>query len=203
MTNKDYKKILDFFGEEQVVMCCLRKKVGKEAFDYLFRNVNPEHLYYDSLADVSQKGKLFFMKKSPKSKPNCLLIKVNHYPLRISARGSISLTKEQVIEMMHNKEVTIEAKKEVRNKKFPSINSLRKLSYDDFLKTDYWKEVRQAKLRECGHKCQICGAKHDLHIHHNCYDHHGQEHKHLEDLVVLCKDCHTLFHQKLKIANEK
>lgn len=69
--------------------------------------------------------------------------------------------------------------------------------YEDFLQTDYWKMVREIKLQQSENKCQVCGSKSNLNVHHNTYAHHGKEHLHLADLVVLCKDCHSLFHHKL------
>lgn len=69
-----------------------------------------------------------------------------------------------------------------------------KENYDIFLKSAYWKCVRRIKIEESGGKCQICGSRKKLNVHHNSYAHHYQEHKHLEDLVVLCRNCHEKFH---------
>lgn len=69
-----------------------------------------------------------------------------------------------------------------------------KENYDIFLKSEYWKCVRRIKIEEAGGKCQICGSRKKLNVHHNSYAHHYQEHKHLEDLVVLCRNCHEKFH---------
>lgn len=41
---------------------------------------------------------------------------------------------------------------------------------------------------------EYTSSKEGLNVHHNSYAHHGQEHKHLEDLVVLCNNCHKKFH---------
>ena len=92
------------------------------------------------------------------------------------------------------------SKKEKRIPKPPSRdkNKSPKENYYDFLQSDYWRYVRKLKLKQCGKKCQICGSKKDLSVHHNSYAHHGQEHKHLEDLVVLCNECHKMFHHKVK-----
>ena len=34
-------------------------------------------------------------------------------------------------------------------------------------------------------------------VHHKTYEHHGQEHRYLGDLVLLCRNCHSKFHDKL------
>lgn len=33
-----------------------------------------------------------------------------------------------------------------------------------------------------------------IHVHHRTYEHHGEEHLHLGDLVCLCSVCHKTFH---------
>lgn len=69
--------------------------------------------------------------------------------------------------------------------------------YQEYLKTDYWKEVqRQVKLR-AGFRCQVCNSQMDLVAHHRCYDHRGNELEHLGDLICMCQRCHSLFHGKL------
>ena len=73
-----------------------------------------------------------------------------------------------------------------------------KENYDEFLQSSYWKKVREIKLKKAGKKCEVCGSRKNLDVHHNSYAHHGEEHKHLEDLVVLCRECHTLFHNRMK-----
>ena len=32
------------------------------------------------------------------------------------------------------------------------------------------------------------------------YEHHGEEHNHLDDLIVLCSGCHSKFHDKLAVG---
>lgn len=92
------------------------------------------------------------------------------------------------------------SKKEKRIPKPPQEDKRksRKENYYDFLNSDYWKYVRKLKLKSAGGKCQICGGKHNLVVHHNSYAHHKEEHKHLEDLVVLCRKCHEKFHDVVK-----
>ena len=199
MTQNDYKQILKFFGDEASVICCLKKKIGEDLFLQVLDEVRPQHRYTNVLADVSQRCNLYFMRKSPKSKPNCILVKLDFFPPQIPSRALILLSKEDVVKMM-NKKCDAEWIRDVPVKeKKPSVKKLKEMEYDQFLNTEYWKKVRQAKLRACGHKCQLCGSKRNLHIHHNSYEHHGEEDKHLEDLIVLCSDCHALFHQKLKV----
>lgn len=75
------------------------------------------------------------------------------------------------------------------------------LTYNDFLKTTYWKGIKEYKLNKANHKCALCNSKKNLNVHHKTYERHGLEHLYEvadEDLIVLCKDCHAKFHDKLK-----
>jgi len=79
---------------------------------------------------------------------------------------------------------------------YPENNTfvvLRDLPYAEYLQTEHWQRVTESAKRRAGFKCQVCGAKGgELNTHHNTYDNKGAELP--EDLVVLCKNCHALFH---------
>lgn len=71
---------------------------------------------------------------------------------------------------------------------------IKKLDYYDFLKTPYWKAISIIKFKESNFKCQLCNGNLNLATHHKTYEHHGYEHLYIEDLIVLCKNCHEKFH---------
>jgi replicative DNA helicase len=79
--------------------------------------------------------------------------------------------------------------------------------YQEYLNSPEWQEVRLVALKRSGNKCQICGSKHNLDVHHNSYANLGNEHKHLEDLIVLCAEHHFLYHDALleieKLSDQK
>lgn len=74
------------------------------------------------------------------------------------------------------------------------VSNLRKMKYEDFLKTRYWRTVRAYVIEQSGRKCSVCGEIKYLNVHHKSYEHHGSEIFHLEDLVVLCEKCHSKAH---------
>lgn len=74
---------------------------------------------------------------------------------------------------------------------------LRRMPYPDFLKTNYWDAVRAYKLYKAHYRCSFCNAQATLNVHHKTYEHHGLEHEYLDDLTVICKNCHSKFHDKL------
>lgn len=66
------------------------------------------------------------------------------------------------------------------------------MRYQDYLLTDHWATLRRIKREQAGHCCQLCNTNDPLHIHHRTYKRRGYEE--LDDLIVLCADCHSLFH---------
>ena len=82
-----------------------------------------------------------------------------------------------------------------------SVAAYRRMPYEQFLQTSYWAAIREHVLLTIG-KCQTCSSREFLKVHHNTYDHHGSEHTHLEDLVVLCERCHQYFHRFEKVGNQ-
>ncbi|NEU73911.1 HNH endonuclease [Hassallia byssoidea VB512170] len=71
------------------------------------------------------------------------------------------------------------------------------LKYHEYINSQEWQEVRKLALQRSGSKCQICGSKNSLDVHHNSYDNLGNERENLEDLVVLCSEHHQLYHEAL------
>ena len=69
-------------------------------------------------------------------------------------------------------------------------------------KTTYYSEWDKVKgtLMKRVNKCQCCGRTKDqlksgsLEIHHNSYDHLCNELEHLDDLIVVCPNCHKKIH---------
>lgn len=69
-------------------------------------------------------------------------------------------------------------------------------TYNNFLKSDWWKYLRDKKLKK--HKsCYVCGNKKFLQIHHYHYryKYNGSAKKAIEDTHVLCSSCHKEFHR--------
>lgn len=70
------------------------------------------------------------------------------------------------------------------------------MDYKVFLKTPYWKYI--SAYCKNGKRCALCDSELNLEVHHPSYDFHGLEHKNTDRLVVLCHDCHAMFHNKKK-----
>lgn len=66
--------------------------------------------------------------------------------------------------------------------------------YKEYLSSPHWQHMRQMALERSGHRCQLCGYRGNLKVHHNTYQNRG--HEELTDLVVLCGKCHSKFHNK-------
>lgn len=67
------------------------------------------------------------------------------------------------------------------------------MTYRDYLKTDHWQKIRQAKiLKKRGNICRLCAKKSAIDVHHRTYKKIGAER--LKDLAPICRSCHTLIH---------
>ena len=75
-------------------------------------------------------------------------------------------------------------------------NIISKIDYNIYLKTNFWKLISMYKKNISGNKCNLCSSTKFLETHHNTYINYGKELNHLNDLIVLCKDCHNKFHKK-------
>ena len=69
------------------------------------------------------------------------------------------------------------------------------MDYQEYRKTPHWQAVRAWALERSNWHCQIWeNHGNHLEVHHNNYDHLGAERP--EDVVVLCAECHELFHDR-------
>ena len=66
------------------------------------------------------------------------------------------------------------------------------IPYADFLRTRYWKNLRERVFKERGRKCERCNRTTYLQVHHLTYERRGRER--MEDLEILCRDCHKQEH---------
>ena len=74
--------------------------------------------------------------------------------------------------------------------------SLKRLSYDKFLETDYWKIIAAYVRQRDNFKCRECGSDKSLQVHHLTYENHGYEHRTQEDdLITVCDKCHKNIHR--------
>lgn len=66
------------------------------------------------------------------------------------------------------------------------------MNYQDYLKSDYWKQRRLAALERAEYLCQLCGEHDSLEVHHLSYERLGNEDP--NDLFVICKSHHWMEH---------
>ena len=68
----------------------------------------------------------------------------------------------------------------------------RQLSYQEYLKSEQWQQLRRKVLRRDLHICQGCLAQPASEVHHTTYGHVRSEF--VFELVSLCRDCHRRLH---------
>ena len=72
------------------------------------------------------------------------------------------------------------------------------MDYREQLKTKKWKELSEKVKDYYDHACVGCGTNQNLNTHHKRYYKNRKAWEYeIKDLVVLCKDCHNLFHENL------
>ena len=80
---------------------------------------------------------------------------------------------------------------------FSVINFLRdayrRSEYNRYMRSDIWHAIRDAKLACASHKCERCGKRARLDVHHLTYDRFGGDER-MTDLQVLCRPCHNKAH---------
>jgi len=62
--------------------------------------------------------------------------------------------------------------------------------YIGYIASSAWRVRRQRAIERAGGKCQVCGDRRFLQVHHNDYGRLGHEAD--EDLTVLCWYCHAV-----------
>lgn len=77
--------------------------------------------------------------------------------------------------------------------------ALVEMPYHQFLKTHYWAVV-SGVVKARANVCEQCGEVFGLQVHHKTYEHHGEEHSHMDDLQCLCRLCHGAKHSTMEDA---
>ena len=72
---------------------------------------------------------------------------------------------------------------------------INKMTYVQYLQSEHWKQLKDkfyhSKMGK--HKCYACGKAEKLNLHHKTYRRIG--HERLNDLVLLCENCHKKAHK--------
>lgn len=69
-----------------------------------------------------------------------------------------------------------------------------KMNYDDYIKSEPWKQKSEKAKERAGYRCQCCYSDKNIQTHHRTYERLGNE---LDtDLTVLCDECHSKIHGK-------
>ncbi len=75
--------------------------------------------------------------------------------------------------------------------------AIKRRQYLDYLASPEWRELRRRVL-EMADGCTVCTSMNALDVHHRSYARFG--HEELADLIVLCRECHTVFHRNHRIS---
>lgn len=67
-------------------------------------------------------------------------------------------------------------------------------TYRDYLVSKKWASLKRAVHFFYEEECYICKSREKLYVHHKTYD--RLYHEDLDDLVLVCFDCHSKIHDK-------
>ena len=73
-----------------------------------------------------------------------------------------------------------------------NLNMNTKEKYHNYLNSNYWKEIRDNKLKK--KKCCVCSSRQYLLLHHISYKNIYKAKRPLRDTIPICKYCHYLVH---------
>ena len=73
--------------------------------------------------------------------------------------------------------------------------------YGLYLKTYHWQDMRLQAMDRYYYRCAVCNSPDLLDVHHRTYERRGNENP--EDLIVLCRGCHDIFHRHGKLARKE
>jgi 5-methylcytosine-specific restriction endonuclease McrA len=69
--------------------------------------------------------------------------------------------------------------------------------YRDYLRTQHWRTISRLVRERDDNRCVVCGSDKDTHVHHRTYDGYPYGER-LNDLHVLCSECHEWATAKMK-----
>ena len=75
------------------------------------------------------------------------------------------------------------------------------MTYNEYLNSSTWRNIRADALRGAEHRCQVCDSPDDLEVHHRRYPTRGTE-RWPDHLTVLCSLCHSM-HEEVNKAIER
>lgn len=72
--------------------------------------------------------------------------------------------------------------------------AIRRMPYREFLHTRYWNLVALQVKHDAGCRCEKCGGRSGLVVHHPDYHWLGYDMYHADSLQCLCRNCHEQVH---------
>ena len=68
--------------------------------------------------------------------------------------------------------------------------------YKEYLQSPLWKIISSKVKWNANHRCEKCGSKSNLAVHHTSYEFKGVEFLAFHTLQCLCSKCHEKEHEK-------
>lgn len=75
------------------------------------------------------------------------------------------------------------------------------MPYDAYLRTEHWFMLSDKVKQRDGNRCKLCNSTKQLTSHHRSYKNRGKFNE-IEDLVTLCRNCHSIIHEHLQLNSK-
>jgi hypothetical protein len=72
-----------------------------------------------------------------------------------------------------------------------------KIPYKQYLRSPHWIRLKRFIFKQRGHRCEQCGQRTSVELHHLTYE--NVTHERECDVILLCRQCHEDFHKNNKI----
>ncbi len=109
-------------------------------------------------------------------------------------RNRFGTEMEWVIFCSHVQHCRRAVRKDIKRKKSKVKPKDRRSTYDVYIHSEEWLEVKNRYYRKFGRKCAACGSVNRVHLHHMYYGNFGHEED--ADLIPLCEKHHKEYHDK-------
>ena len=159
-------------------------------YNYLF-NQTPDARFWSSQKHLEKYA--FLLLEMP-------TVKKNLFPREVSRGQWTSLCVKtcayrredaDVLQLLQDRALQVD--KWCKSRYYSELNNM---PYAEYLKTEHWQKLRERAKERDGNKCVLCSSKERLEVHHSSYEHRGRDHYEIDDIVTLCHECHSKYHNK-------
>ncbi len=194
--------LIDSLAELKIVLYIMRHTWGFQEYDIFKRITTDEFVYGRMLRTGERMDNGTGLSSGSVKQATAKAVDHGFLEVEIDYRDMARIKKSYRLKLRDTEEDTQaeqeQSQQPTAKRKSSRLEELRTMPYAEYLQTPEWAKKRAKALRFAQFKCQLCNEDSNLNVHHRSYERRGNEP--LGDLIVLCQDCHTIFHQNKELA---